>query len=68
MCPSSNEREIDGRNANEWYIVGENKRKEKDFIRAVVAYDNAIQINPQFAEARNNKGYVLGELRRTMKQ
>lgn len=51
-------------NATEWFDIGITLFNEDRFNDSVQAYDKAIEINPQFAEAFNNKGIDLGLLGR----
>lgn len=51
-------------NATEWFDIGVTLFNEDLFNDSVQAYDKAIEMNPQFAEAFNNKGIDLGLLGR----
>ncbi len=48
--------------AKEWYNKGVALAKEGKFKKALQAFENAIKIDPKFAEAWHNKGVALGRL------
>ena len=51
-----------GPRADDFYIQGEDKREKGDYRAAIVAYNRAIQLNPNYAEAYNNRGGVRSSL------
>ena len=46
--------------ANDWINKGSALIQLGKYDEAVLAYDRAIEIDPQYAEAWNNKGDALG--------
>lgn len=53
-----------GPKADDFYIQGEEKYKKGDYQGAIAAYDQAIVLNPNYAEAYNSRGfarYTLGD-------
>ena len=44
-----------GLKADDFYIQGEEKYKKRDFQGGVAAYTQAIQLNPNYAEAYNDR-------------
>ena len=49
-------------NATDWFDVGETLYNQERYSDSIQSDDNAIKIDPQFAEAWNNKGIDLGML------
>jgi predicted O-linked N-acetylglucosamine transferase (SPINDLY family) len=47
--------------ANHWFNVGNALREERQFTHAITAYQRAVAINPDFAEAFCNLGSALVE-------
>ena len=55
---------IRGLTADDYFELGFKKYEQKDYREAIVAYTEAIKINPNLAEAYNNRGvarYALGD-------
>ncbi|OGS45523.1 MAG: hypothetical protein A2539_10175 [Elusimicrobia bacterium RIFOXYD2_FULL_34_15] len=50
--------------AEAWYKKGEELYGSYDFANAVVAFDNAIKINPKFITAWESKGWALCKLKK----
>jgi tetratricopeptide (TPR) repeat protein len=46
--------------ANEWFSNGTALENLGRYEEAIQAYNKAIEINPQYAEAWNRKGYAIG--------
>ncbi|MDI6704493.1 MAG: tetratricopeptide repeat protein, partial [bacterium] len=46
----------------EWFNKGVELGKLRRHKEAIKAFEKAIEINPQYAEAWVNKGFCLGEL------
>ena len=44
--------------AKEYLIRGDSFSAIKDYGRAILDYDQAIRLNPEYAEAYNNRGYA----------
>jgi len=44
--------------ATQWFEKGNDYQGKKDFNNAIVAYNNAIELNPQEAKIYNNRGLV----------
>lgn len=44
--------------ADDFYIKASGKAKSGNFQEAIVAYDQAIRLNPQYADAYNDRGVV----------
>ena len=49
---------------NTWYSVGNERAKEGDNEDALIAYDKALELDPNHVSAWNNKGIVLSRLKR----
>ncbi|MDE1728422.1 tetratricopeptide repeat protein [Candidatus Nitrosotalea okcheonensis] len=49
---------------NSWYDVGNENAKNNNNEDALVAYDKALEIDPNHVSAWNNKGIVLSRLKR----
>jgi tetratricopeptide (TPR) repeat protein len=45
-------------NASDYFLKGEEKIDQGDFKGAVVNFDRAIEVNPKYADAYNNRGLV----------
>jgi len=50
--------------AEGWYKKGEKLYESYDFESAVVAFDNAIKINPNYISAWESKGWVMCKLKK----
>lgn len=46
-------------NAKEWLAKGNEFNEEENFAKAIEAYDKAIELDPNYAQAWNNKGLAL---------
>jgi tetratricopeptide (TPR) repeat protein len=44
--------------AKEYLISGDSFSVTKDYAHAILDYDQAIRLNPEYAEAYNNRGYA----------
>jgi tetratricopeptide (TPR) repeat protein len=51
-----------GPKADDFFIQGGDKYQKGDYQGAVAAYNQAIQLNPNYAEAYNNRGNARDEL------
>ena len=49
---------------NSWYGVGNARAKEGDNEDALIAYDKALEVDPNHVRAWNNKGIALSRLER----
>ncbi|MDR3783147.1 MAG: tetratricopeptide repeat protein [Candidatus Nitrosotalea sp.] len=49
---------------NSWYSIGNERAKEGDSEDALIAYDKALELDPNHVSAWNNKGIVLYRLKR----
>ncbi len=49
---------------NSWYSAGNERAKEGNNEDALIAYDKALEIDPNHVSAWNNKGIVLSRLKR----
>ncbi|MDH2908153.1 MAG: tetratricopeptide repeat protein [Candidatus Nitrosotalea sp.] len=49
---------------NSWYNIGNENAKNDDNEDALVAYDKALEIDPNHVSAWNNKGIILSRLKR----
>jgi tetratricopeptide (TPR) repeat protein len=49
---------------NSWYSAGNEQAKNGDNEDALIAYDKALELDPNHVSAWNNKGIVLSRLRR----
>lgn len=49
---------------NSWYSVGNERAKEGNNEDALIAYDKALELDPNHVSAWNNKGIVLSRLKR----
>ncbi len=47
-----------------WYSAGNERAKEGNNEDALIAYDKALEIDPNHVSAWNNKGIVLSRLKR----
>jgi tetratricopeptide (TPR) repeat protein len=54
----------DLRVAEEWFQKGLALRDVQRYEQAIVTFDQAIRLNPNFAPAYHNKGFALNELMR----
>src|SRR6266516_1192876 len=52
------------RTKEEWLKIGDDLSLAKRYEEAIVACDQAIRLNPNYAFAYGNKGYALNELKR----
>ena len=52
-------------NATEWYIIGQPLEMQGKHAEAIEAYDEAIRMDPEFAQAWSDKGSALVELNRS---
>src|SRR5574341_1198886 len=55
---------VEAKTADEWINEGIESGKAGKYSDAIKALDEALKINPQFAEAWNNKGFALYDLKR----
>lgn len=49
---------------NSWYSIGNERAKEGNNEDALIAYDKALELDPNHVSAWNNKGIVLSRLKR----
>lgn len=49
---------------NSWYGMGNERAKEGNNDDALIAYDKALELDPNHVSAWNNKGIVLSRLKR----
>jgi tetratricopeptide (TPR) repeat protein len=49
---------------NSWYGMGNARAKERDNEDALIAYDKALELDPNHVSAWNNKGIILSRLER----
>lgn len=49
---------------NSWYGIGNERAKEGNNEDALIAYDKALELDPNHVSAWNNKGIVLSRLKR----
>ena len=49
---------------NSWYSAGNERAKDGDNEDALIAYDKALELDPNHVSAWNNKGIVLSRLKR----
>ena len=49
---------------NSWYDMGNARAKEGDNEDALIAYDKALEVDPNHVRAWNNKGIALSRLKR----
>jgi tetratricopeptide (TPR) repeat protein len=49
---------------NSWYSVGNERAKNGDNDDALIAYDKALELDPNHVSAWNNKGIILSRLKR----
>ncbi|HEX5457968.1 MAG TPA: tetratricopeptide repeat protein [Candidatus Nitrosotalea sp.] len=49
---------------NHWYSAGNESAKEGNNDDALIAYDKALELDPNHVSAWNNKGIVLSRLKR----
>lgn len=49
---------------NSWYGMGNARAKEGDNEDALIAYDKALEVDPNHVSAWNNKGIILSRLER----
>lgn len=49
---------------NSWYSTGNERAKDGDNEDALIAYDKALELDPNHVSAWNNKGIVLYRLKR----
>ncbi|TSA17525.1 MAG: tetratricopeptide repeat protein [Nitrosopumilales archaeon] len=49
---------------NSWYSIGNERAKEGDTEEALIAYDKALELDPNHVSAWNNKGITLSRLKR----
>ena len=50
--------------ANDWYVLGTDAFFGERYEEALADYTKAIEIKPDFADAYNNRGVILGKLER----
>ena len=50
------------KNADNYYTLGNIQKKNYKFHEAVISFENAIKINPNFSEAHNNLGNIKKSL------
>lgn len=55
---------VDPGEANYWYLLGRTKYKETDYDAAVIAFEHALSLRPQYVEAENNRGLALSALQK----
>jgi len=53
---------VHARTADEWYNEGVDLDMDEKYAEAINSFDEALKINPQFAEAWYNKGKALVSL------
>ncbi|MFZ0183734.1 MAG: tetratricopeptide repeat protein [Nitrosotalea sp.] len=51
-------------NHNSWYNVGNEQAKDGNNDDALIAYDKALELDPNHVSTWNNKGIVLSRLKR----
>jgi tetratricopeptide (TPR) repeat protein len=49
---------------NSWYSEGNKRTKEGNYEDALIAYDKALEIDPNHISGWNNRGIVLSKLKR----
>ncbi|PWB51934.1 MAG: hypothetical protein C3F06_09750, partial [Candidatus Methanoperedenaceae archaeon] len=54
----------EAKTADEWYNEGVYLGQSGKFNEAIIAYDEALKINPQYADAWYNKGIALCKLKK----
>ena len=64
VTPSQNLAVIAGKSPAEWLKEGDTLRYHEQYQEALEAYEQAIRLDPQFADAYHNKGITLNNLQR----
>jgi len=60
----TNTPDVSQKTKEQWYEEGKRLYDLKQYEEALVAYDQAIRLDPNSARAYNNKGFILNELTR----
>jgi tetratricopeptide (TPR) repeat protein len=55
---------VETEDSNSWFKDGNDSMMKENYNDAIVAYDHAIDLNPSYTSAWNNKGIALYRLKR----